>query len=324
MCNKLIISNIVYGLERIDAKSIKGISLELRTSFVFFKTEIAGQGIILLKPKYALERYTPKTCAKMAEMVSRGNSLPCAFWFDALDFNQRTRLMEKNVYFVVSGKYAYLPGLAMDGRNERKTATELTAPAQYVLLYHMQAKSLEGRSSKELAEIMPYKYLTLTLAIQVLQDLELCTLVVDANKEKRLHFELNGNALWEKALPLLKSPLKKSFFCDSVKDEKFYPQGGVNALAHYSMLVPDTITTLVAVERTETVKQDNFERINSWDGSYKIEVWKYPPIVADEGFVDRLSLALTLKNDEDPRVHKEVERIIEETWLKDSTNSGSL
>ena len=317
MCNKLIIAHKAYKVERIDAKSIKGISLEMRTSFVFYKlVEVVGQSIILLKPKYALERYTPRACAKMSEMVSKGNGSPCAFWFDALDFNQRTRLMEKNVYFVVSDKYAFLPGLVMGNRNERKAATELTAPAQYVLLYHLQAKNLEGRSSKELAEIMPYKYLTLTLALQVLQDLELCTLVVDANKEKRLHFDLRRQALWEKALTLLNSPLKKSFYCDNVKEETFYPQGGISALAHYSMLVPDAVKTLVAVERTDAAKQENFERINSWDGAYKIEVWKYPPIAADDGFVDRLSLALTLKNDEDPRVHKEVERIIEETWLK--------
>ena len=317
MCNKLIIAHKAYDVEEIDAKSIKGISLELRTSFVFFKMEALGQDIILLRPKYALERYTPRICAKMAEMVSKANSWPCAFWFDSLDYNQRSRLMEKGVFFVVSGKYAYLPGLVMGNRNERKKATELSAPAQYVLLYHLQAKNLEGRSSKELAEIMPYKYLTLTLALQVLQDLDLGTFIIDDNKEKRLHFELKGRALWEKALPLLKSPLKKSFYCDNVKEEASYPQGGINALAHYSMLVPDGVKTLVAIERTNAAKQDCFERINSWDGAYRIEVWKYPPIIADEGFVDRLSLALTLKNDEDPRVHKEVERIIEETWLKD-------
>lgn len=317
MCNKLIIAHKAYEVERIDAKSIVGISLELRTSFIFYKMDVVGQSIILLKPKYALERYTPKACAKMAEMVLKGNGFPCAFWFDALDFNQRMRLMEKNVYFVVSDKYAYLPGLVMDNHNERKTATEITAPAQYVLLYHLQAKDLEGRSAKDLSEIMPYKYITLTLALQVLQDLEICTLVVDANKEKRLHFVLRGKELWEKALPSLKSPVKKSFFCDDVKEETSYMQGGISALAHYSMLVPDSMKTLVAVERTNTAKQENFGRINSWDGAYKIEVWKYTPIIADEGFVDRLSLALALKNDEDPRVHKEVERIIEETWFKD-------
>lgn len=317
MCNILVIANISYSVEEIEAKSLKGITLEMRSSFRFFKMETDGRTIILLKPKYPLERFTPRVCKKMADMVLNNNGSPCAFWFDALDYNQRMRLMDKQVFFVVSGKYAYLPGLVMDCRNERKMATELTAPAQYVLLYHLQAKNLEGRSAKELAEVMPYKYITLTLALQALQDLGLCTLVVDDNKEKRLHFELKGKALWEKALPLLKSPMKRSFFCDGVKSEATYPQGGINALAHYSMLVPEAIKTLVAVERTDAVKENNFERINSWDGTFRVEIWKYPPINIEQGFVDRLSLALTLMNNEDPRVHKEVERIIEETWLKD-------
>jgi hypothetical protein len=84
------------------------------------------------------------------------------------------------------------------------------------------------------------------LALQVLQDLGLCTLIADGNQERRLHFELKGKALWDKALPLLKSPLKKSFYCDSVKNEATYPQGGINALAHYSILVPEAIKTLIA------------------------------------------------------------------------------
>jgi DNA-binding MarR family transcriptional regulator len=304
-------------LEEIENKSLKGVTLEMRSSFHFFKLETLGQNVILLKSKYPLERYTPKACKKMADMVTNNNGLPCAFWFDALDYNQRMRLMDKQVFFVVSGKYAYLPGLVMDSRNKRKTATELTSPAQYVLLYHLQAKSLESRSAKELAEVTPYKYVTLTLAIQVLQDLGLCTLIADGNQERRLHFELKGRALWEKAFPLLKSPLKKSFYCDSVKNEVTYPQGGINALAHYSMLVPEATKTLIAVERTDTVKDDNYERINSWDGAFRIEIWKYPPLNIEQGFADRLSLALTLMNNEDPRVHKEVERIIDETWLKD-------
>lgn len=319
MCNILIINNKSCDVNKIDAKSLKGISLEMRSSFRFFSLDIAGQSIILLKPKYPLERYTPKSCAKMAEMVAKNNSSICAFWFDALDYNQRSRLIEKQVFFVVSGKYAYLPGFVLDSHNERKVATKLTAPAQYMLLYHLQAVDLEDHSAKELAEVVPYKYVTITLAMQVLQDLGLCALVADVNREKRLHFNLKGKGLWDKALPFMESPVKKSFYCDSVKDELSYPQGGINALSHYSMLAPDAVKTMIALERTDAAKTDNFGRVNSWDGAYRIEIWKYPPINIEHGFADRLSLALSLikDKDEDPRVHKEVERIINEAWLKD-------
>lgn len=317
MYNKLLIANIAYSLEEIKAQLLKGITLEMRTSFRYYKLDSFGQTILLLKPKHPLEHYTPKRCKKLSDLVSDNNGFPCAFWFDSLDYNQRSRLMDQQVYFVVSRKYAFLPGLVMDSRDERKKATAITAPAQYVLLFHLQARNLEGRSAKELTEIMPYKYVTITLALQVLQDLGLCSLIMDANKEKRLHFELKGKSLWEKALPLLRTPLKKYFYCDHVTFEENYLLGGVDALSRYSMLVSNEAKTLIAVERTDAAKVEHFDGINSWDGTYRVEIWKYPPIEIERGLADRLSLALTLMNDEDPRVHKEVERIIEETWLKD-------
>ena len=42
----------------------------------------------------------------------------------------------------------------------------------------------------------------------------------------------------------------------------------------------------------------------------RIEIWKYPPIPMEEEFVDKLSLYLTLKDDVDPRVEKELEIMI--------------
>ena len=39
MCNTLVIGNISYSLEKIEAKSLKGITSEMRSSFYFFKLE---------------------------------------------------------------------------------------------------------------------------------------------------------------------------------------------------------------------------------------------------------------------------------------------
>ena len=55
-------------------------------------------------------------------------------------------------------------------------------------------------------------------------------------------------------------------------------------------------------------------RPNDFDGDVVIEAWKYPPIAAG-GFgvarVDKLSLALSLRDDADVKVEGEVERLIE-------------
>ena len=59
---------------------------------------------------------------------------------------------------------------------------------------------------------------------------------------------------------------------------------------------------------------------NDYDGDIVIEVWKYPPITSHETkpmFVDRLSLALSLRDDTDARVEGEVEQLINEMEWKD-------
>ena len=207
MKEKLIVANLPVDFMNLDAKLLKGITLEMRANFNFFQASIAGQEMILLRPKQEIQRYTPLACQKMQLLVEKGNGKPSAFWFNALDFNQRTRLVEKGVYFIVSGKYAFLPNMILNSRSTGKRATEISAPAQYVLLYHLQEACLEGRCAKDLAEVMPYKYNTLSLAMQVLEDLGLCSTILGSNQEKRLHFELRGDDLWQQSLPFLMSPV---------------------------------------------------------------------------------------------------------------------
>ena len=59
---------------------------------------------------------------------------------------------------------------------------------------------------------------------------------------------------------------------------------------------------------------------NEFDGEVMIEVWKYP-VVSLLGetpeWVDKLSLAISLKDDPDARVEGEVERVINEMEWKD-------
>ena len=60
--------------------------------------------------------------------------------------------------------------------------------------------------------------------------------------------------------------------------------------------------------------------MNEYDGDVMIEAWKYP-IVSNKDdnneWVDKLSLAISLREDNDPRVEGEVERLINEIEWKD-------
>jgi hypothetical protein len=54
--------------------------------------------------------------------------------------------------------------------------------------------------------------------------------------------------------------------------------------------------------------------VNPIEGDFCVEIWQYPPIPTDKEYVDKLSLVLSLQDDHDPRVEKEVELIIEKLW----------
>ena len=61
---------------------------------------------------------------------------------------------------------------------------------------------------------------------------------------------------------------------------------------------------------------NDISKLFSYDleGKFCIEIWKYEPVGSSNKFVDKLSLALSLQDDIDPRVNKEVEQLIENIW----------
>ena len=96
--------------------------------------------------------------------------------------------------------------------------------------------------------------------------------------------------------------------------------GGINALSHYSALNPERMQTKVIYdpEFRKAKEAGALPELNILDGSTRIEVWKYPPVIEKvDGFVDRLSLVLSLGEDDDPRVEKEIELMIDRLWLKE-------
>ncbi len=57
-------------------------------------------------------------------------------------------------------------------------------------------------------------------------------------------------------------------------------------------------------------------RTHDFDGNIIIEAWKYPPVTkigTETEWVDRLSLAVSLRDNYDARVQGELTRLIEQT-----------
>ena len=307
-----------------DSVNIAGISIPLRTwskdelkglpviysfSYHFYDFSFRESQMILLES--VKEPSTPTAYRKVADRIGEQFGRPVVFYFDNLVYYQRKRLVEHGVYYICGERDVFLPMLIASQVKKKKASAKLSAAAQYLLMFHLQVESINHRPIQELAKALPYSYISIAKAVQNLEDLRLCRSGRDSLGNKSIEFGLSGKELWENAKPFMTSPVRERFYCTCLPDGHF-PASGISALSMYSHLAPDSEQT-IAVYAKEW-KKEQFENLNSFEGPYIVEFWRYP--AADTKSVDKLSLYLTLENDPDPRVHKELEFVFESVWKK--------
>ena len=311
---EVTVAGKALDLSLMKKEELKGIPIDTKLQFQFYLAIFNGYEFCLLKAKKE-ENHASTDCLRLAKRLETMVNLPIVFLFQGLQFVERNRLIERGVYFIVSDKYAYLPFLVINTREtERKKSEELSAVAQYILLYHLQVEGLEGASMVELERKFPYTYVTISRAFKTLGDLKLCEVSMDGNRVKRLHFEKSPKELWEHILPYLKNPVNRVLYCDAIADGVCMTFGGITALSHYTHLNPDETDTYImgTKQYRELQTSGALKNLNEAEGNIRLEVWNYPPL--SQNYADPISLYLTLKEDKDPRVEKELELMINKLW----------
>lgn len=307
-----------------DSVNIAGISIPLRTwskdelkglpviysfSYHFYDFSFRESQMILLES--VKEPSTPTAYRKVADRIGEQFGRPVVFYFDNLVYYQRKRLVEHGVYYICGERDVFLPMLLASQVKKKKASAKLSAAAQYLLMFHLQVESIDHRPIQELAKSLPYSYISIAKAVQNLEELGLCRSGRDSVGNKSIEFGLSGKELWENAKPFMASPVKERFYCTGLPDGHFLASG-ISALSMYSHLAPDSEQTIAAYAKDW--KKEQFENLNTFEGPYIVEFWRYPAAGAKS--VDKLSLYLALENDPDPRVHKELEFVFESVWKK--------
>ena len=316
----VVISGRPVELRERTKEQMKGIRIGDSISYRFYDGDFHGVALMFAEPRG--EVGTPRSLAITANEISEKFGLPVVFLLSECPAYERQRLIDKNVSFVVSDKYAHLPMLVANERMRKtKQAKKLSPVAQFLLLFHLQVESLEGKTLRDIENKVPYSYPSIALGITYLADLGVCEKVADGPKQKVIHFAEEGRRLWDKVQTMLIDPVEARMYCDEFKSDMRFPICGINALAHYTMLNPDPerMIMMSSKQLKEFEETGALVRPNEFDGDIMIEVWKYPPVsneAANAVWVDKLSLAISLKKDNDPRVEKEVERLINELEWK--------
>ena len=312
--NHISILGKTVELIKRPADKLKGINMGEKLTFDFFDGLFRGEELLFVKPKSI--NPTPRKCALVSERLMQLFGLPVVFILAPGPGYERQRLLEKDVYFIMSDKYANLPMLvAMEKVTGRKIPERLTPVAQYILLYHLEIENIDGKSTKAIASLMPYSYESVSIGLTCLSDVGLCEKVAIDARSKAIRFNSAGKLLWNEAGKYLIDPVEKKIFCDGLNSEKEFPVCGINAMAHYSMLNkdPEKWIMMTGGEYRQSMGEGSIVNPNEFDGDIIIEIWKYPSVRRKDTaveWVDPLSLVLSLKKDDDPRVEEETEHII--------------
>lgn len=312
----------VFGLDlnitEITKVQVNALPFYIANEYNFWEGNLIDRNIVFVK-KITAEHFTPDQYKKQLELLERHFNIPVVFILPDIEAYKRNRLVQKRINFVVANKQVFIPGLFIDIKEYTLKAQKkeyLKPVAQCLILYHLQKEPLNRFTYRQLANVLQYPYLTITRAVENIQALNLCT--IEGTKEKTICFETGNAELWEKALPFMTSPVVKKVFTDDAIGGELFFRSNINALAFYTDLNDEKQIYLA-------VHQDNFRKMNKEgkmknlsddEGKYCIEMWKYTPaILANNQFVDPLSIYLEFKDNTDERVQLALKTIIrQQKW----------
>jgi DNA-binding MarR family transcriptional regulator len=292
----------------------------LRDYFEFYSTKIMDHVVILMVPKTA-DEFTPseigKHIGRVREAVGRSGVV---FMDRSISLQKRNRLIMNKVPFIVPGNQMYLPELMIDLREHFKAASllefkKMLPSSQAVVLYIINNPLKNPVTPSAFAALLGYTKTTMTKVIKELLALEIITVAKDG-RCKLIGFDTDPEKTWNKSLPYFGSPV---YLTISIKK---LPKGikaflsGESALSDNSMLGAP-LKKVYAIGKNEFTKHEKTimsdQQLWADEGNIKLQVWQYEPaLLTDNKVVDKFSLYLSLRHNEDDRVQISLDEMIGE------------
>jgi DNA-binding MarR family transcriptional regulator len=312
---------LVAGVKpRLDPAPVHAaLPLFLRQQFDFAATELFGRRFILAVERAAPEELSASEYARTAAQLKQGLGEEVVLVMAKLPSYFRNRLVQKGVPFIVAGTQMFLPMVMVDLRERfaagvSRIPDKLLPAAQLVVIYQILREPAASIGLADMGKRLAYSPQSMSSAQEELQEAGLCE-VRRAGRMVYLDFGLRGKALWEKAEPLMASPVRRKRWVRWGEPRARAVAAGTTALSRMSMLAEDSVATYAMRDRELTAALENGQLVGCngrEDADAHMESWKYDPwVLAENGAADRCSLYLSLRESGDERVRKEIRSLIE-------------
>jgi len=289
----------------------------LREAYAFREARILETPCLFVMDRGA-QPNTPAAIRKHLFEVGKRWNGALVYVTAGIDSARRKQLIDQKVPFVVPGNQVFLPTLGIDLReyfwSVRGAAESLSPATQAAFLRALHHRESAAFSPQLMAAEMGYTKMTLSRAFDELEAAGLGRHFVQGRR-RLMELPGSGRDLWEKARPLLRTPVARTVLVKASKDEIGAPAAGLTGLAVYTNLAEPGVPVSAVAGSAWPELRKRFPTgavASSELPAVEIEVWSYPPrAVADGPAVDRLSLYLSLSGTSDERVQRALEELLE-------------
>jgi len=318
-----IVGNPV-NLRQLPAVRLAGIPVFLTADYRYFEWRWLDQMLILACAESDREAPTATDLGARHRILVDQFKCPVVFVYPALDVYRRNRFVHLGLPFIVPGLQFFCPPFAsLCEQFQRATMLKkLSAAAQSAVLFQILRPQADGSLLNQWAEWLGYSAMTMTKVRDELVADKLCVRE-DGAKPRGLRFLHQNRALWETALPFLRSPVRCTRWAKVQQKPLVLPVAGLTALSRRSMLEDDPLPTYACHQNAWKTLVDSRsiqEVDHQEEATTRVECWRYNPgLVGEDGMVDRLSLFLSLSASTDERV-----RLAAKSLLEDIPRDGIL
>lgn len=280
----------------------------------FQRVKLDGKDAVFVYPKTELDSIS--AVKKHVSRIEQAEEAPAVLVPDNLSYRQKEYLLRDHIPFIVEGKQIYLPFMALylqeRGTGEKQAFTALLPSAQVLLLYFIYRGCRETLTSDAVQDLG----FTSTSISRACRQLETLGLIHTEKQgiQKAMLSDKSPKELFDKAGDHLINPIKRTIFVHKTEICEDLLLSRYAALSEYSMINPPVVEYYAASSIAVWEKDSSAKLLDPKD-QCAVELWRYDPRRLGTGrCVDRLSLALTLRDDNDERVEEAVGEMLAQVW----------
>ena len=309
---------LVLGLQPIAQATLPHFILD---RYRMWKGSLLGQPILLVARKsWKLSEGFTADFIKQRDLLRDRLEVPLVLLLlDHAPAALRKQMVAHRIGFLAPGSQFYIPEALLD-LHERSARARPEPPgiisptAQLMLLAALQGQQLDDTNQTELAARFQVAIMSISRAFDELEALKIGR-TVHVGRQRRLHLHVRDGDLWAIVKDKLQTPIRKVRKVYGILNSEVAPRAGETALAHYTMLgEPRVERRAIAAAHWKRVERE-LDEISAFDFAQphmEVETWTYDPrLLAREGFVDPISLYLSIRHSLDERVAQAADQLLE-------------